>query len=70
MPLLGNIAPPSGELCSLASISIPNVLGAVERSRGTGAARYLDWQMTLALARAVSRSTMAALHFEEGPRRS
>jgi prepilin-type N-terminal cleavage/methylation domain-containing protein len=55
-------------LCILAGISVPSVLAAVDRSRGAAAARYLASRMALARARAVGRSTMVALRFEEGPR--
>lgn len=55
-------------LCILTSISVPNMLASVDRSRGAGAARYLASRMALARARAVGRSTMVALRFEEGPR--
>jgi prepilin-type N-terminal cleavage/methylation domain-containing protein len=55
-------------LCILAGISVPSVLTAVDRSRGAAAARYLASRMALARARAVGRSTMVALRFEEGPR--
>lgn len=55
-------------VCTLAGISIPSVLAAVDRSRGAGAARYIGSRMALARARAVGRSTMVALRFETGPR--
>lgn len=55
-------------LCILAGISLPNMLAAIDRSRGAGAARYLASRMALARAQAVGRSTMMALHFEDGPR--
>lgn len=55
-------------LCILSSISVPNMLASVDRFRGAGAARYLASRMALARARAVGRSTMVALRFEEGPR--
>ncbi len=55
-------------LCTLAGISIPSVLAAIDRSRGAGAARYLGSRMALARARAVGRSTMVALRFETGAR--
>jgi type II secretory pathway pseudopilin PulG len=55
-------------LCILAGISVPSVLAAVDRSRGAAAARYLASRMALARARALSRSTMVALRFEESPR--
>jgi Tfp pilus assembly protein FimT len=51
----------------LSAISVPNMLAAVDRSRGAGAARYLASRMALARARAVGRSTMVALRFEDGP---
>jgi len=55
-------------LCTLAGISVPSILAAVDRTRGAGAARYLASRMALARARAVGRSTMVALRFESGPR--
>jgi Tfp pilus assembly protein FimT len=55
-------------MCVLAAIGIPSVMAAVDRSRGAGAARYLASRMALARARAVGRSTMVALRFEDGPR--
>jgi type II secretion system GspH-like protein len=55
-------------MCIIAGISLPNMLGTIDRSRGAGAARYLASRMALARTRAVGRSTMIALHFEEGPR--
>jgi prepilin-type N-terminal cleavage/methylation domain-containing protein len=50
----------------LAALSVPNVLAAVERSRGAAAARYLSTRIAWARARAVGRSTTVALHFEAG----
>ena len=58
----------SALLCILAGIGIPSVLGAVDRSRGAGAARYLAARMALARARAVSRLTTVGLFFGEGER--
>jgi type II secretion system GspH-like protein len=55
-------------MCIIAGISLPNMLSTIDRSRGAGAARYLASRMALARTRAVGRSTMIALHFEEGPR--
>jgi hypothetical protein len=54
-------------LCTLAGVSVPSVLSAVDCSRGAGAARYLASRMALARARAVGRATMVALRFESGP---
>jgi prepilin-type N-terminal cleavage/methylation domain-containing protein len=58
----------SAVLCILAGISIPSVQGAIDRSRGAAAARYLAARMALARARAVSRSTTVGLFFGEGER--
>jgi type II secretory pathway pseudopilin PulG len=58
----------SALLCILAGISIPSVVGAVDRSRGAGAARYLAARMALARARAVSRSATVGLLFGEDER--
>jgi type II secretory pathway pseudopilin PulG len=55
-------------ICLLAGISVPNVMAAVDRSRGAAAARYLATRIAWARARAVARSTMVALHFEAGGR--
>jgi len=52
----------------LMAIAIPTLLGAVDRSRGLAAARYLGARMALARANSVRRSTVIALHFEPGPR--
>jgi hypothetical protein len=52
----------------LAGIGVPAVLATVDRSRGAAAARYLAARMAWARARAVGRSTMVALYFEDDGR--
>ena len=47
---------------------MPNVLVAVDRSRGAAAARYLATRVALARARAVGRATTVALYFEADER--
>jgi hypothetical protein len=54
-------------LCVLGAVAIPQTLTTIERSRGLAAARYLAGQMALARALAVSRSTIIALRFVDGP---
>jgi Tfp pilus assembly protein FimT len=55
-------------ICILAGIGVPGIMVAVDRSRGVGAARYLATRAALARARAVGRSTMVALYFEDDAR--
>jgi hypothetical protein len=48
----------------LASMAVPHVTTAMDRSEAWGAARYLWGQMALARAQAIRRSATVALRFE------
>jgi len=52
----------------LAGISIPPLLVAAQRARGSAAARHLAGRMALARTQAISRSRIMALYFEQGAR--
>lgn len=49
----------------LAAIAVPQTMGAVDRSRAWGAARYLAGRMALARMQAVGRSATVALRFSD-----
>lgn len=55
-------------LCILTGIGIPGLLGAIDRSRGLAATRYIAARAAAARLRAVSKSTTVALRFEAGSR--
>ena len=52
----------------IAGAAVPQILTALDRSRGLIAARYLGTRLALARTQAVTRNAFVALRFERGPR--
>lgn len=55
-------------LCILAAIAVPRATATIERSQALDAARYFKTQLMLARSRAVVRSVMVSLRFQQDAR--